>query len=331
MARRLGAGERFRIEALVGVGRSAAEIARWLGRSRSTVCREIARNGGRCGYRAEAAEQAATVRARRPRASKLTRDPGLASAVAEGLAQRWSPHAIAESLRDAGPGVCAETIYRACYDQSGRSGLAADSWKQLPRQRRKRKPKSRCEQAKRSALGDYRPLAERPVEVDDRGAPGHWEGDLIIGRNNRTAIATLVERASRHTVLVALPGGYDAKSTARAVTAALGRQPAAMVKTLTWDQGPEMAPWADIENALDIEVYFCEARSPWQRATNEQTNGIIRRWLPKSTDLDINPVRLAIIEDHLNTMPRKLHNWRTAQTIYDKPQTIYDKHCRDHQ
>ncbi len=321
MARSLDAGERFRIEAMVGLGHSAAEVARRLGRNRSTVCREIARNGGRCGYRAEAAQQAVTVRARRPRASKLACDPGLASAVAEGLARRWSPHAIVESLRDAGFGACAETIYRACYD---RSGLAADSWKLLPRQRRKRKPKNLCEQAKRSALGDYRCLGERPGEVEDRAEAGHWEGDLIISRNNRTAIVTLVERTSRHTLLVALPDGYDTNSTARAVTAALGRQPAAMVKTLTWDQGTEMARWADIKNALDIEVYFCEARSPWQRATNEQTNGLTRRWLPKSTDLDINPVRLAIIEDYLNTMPRKLHIWKPAQTTY------YEL-CCDHQ
>ncbi len=324
MARRLGADERFRIEAMVGVGCSVAEVARRLGRSRSAVWREVARNGGRCGYRAETAQRTAVVRARRPRASKLVADAGLASAVAEGLAQRWSPHAIAEGLRDAGPGVCAETIYRACYDRSGQSGLAADTWKLLPRQRRKRKPRSRCEQAKRSALGDYRRLAERPVEVEDRREAGHWEGDLIIGRDNRTAIATLVERASRHTVLVALPDGYDANNTARAVTAALGRQPSAMVKTLTWDHSTETARWADIENTLGIQVYFCEPRSPWQRATNEQTNGLIRRRLPKSTDLDVNPVHLAIIEDQLNTMPRKLHNWKPAQTAYDEL-------CRDHQ
>ncbi len=198
MARRLGAGERFRIEAMVGLGLSVAEVTRRLGRSRSAVWREVARN-------------------------------------------------------------------------------------------------------ERSVLGDYRCLTERPVEVDDRCEAGHWEGDLIIGRNNRTAIISLVERTSRHTLLVALPDGYDTNSTARAATAVLGRQPSAMVKTLTWDQGTEMAQWADIENALGIEVYFCEARSPWQRATNEQ----IRRWVLKSTDLDINPVRLAIIEDQPDTMPRK--------------------------
>ena len=129
-------------------------------------------------------------------------------------------------------------------------------------------------------------------------------------------MATLVERASRHTLVVPLPDGYSAPATARAVTAALARQPAHMVKTLTWDQGREMARWADIEKNLAITVYFCEPRSPWQRPTNEQTNGLLRRWLPKSTDLNIGPVRLAVIEDHLNTMPRKLHNWNSAQTAY---------------
>ena len=118
-------------------------------------------------------------------------------------------------------------------------------------------------------------------------------------------MATLVERASRHTLVVPLPGGYSAPATARAVTAALARQPSHMVKTLTWDQGREMARWADIEKNLAIEVYFCEPRSPWQRPANEQTNGLLRRWLPKSTDLNIGPVRLAVIEDHLNTMPRR--------------------------
>ena len=212
--------------------------------------------------------------------------------------------------------MCAETIYRACYSSSGNSGLKPGSWNKLPRQRRRRKPRGRSEQAKRSALGEFRPLAERPAKADTRAEPGHWEGDLIIGKANRTAVATLVERTSRHTLVVPLPGGYSAPATARAVTAALARQPSHMVKTLTWDQGREMARWADIEKNLAIEVYFCEPRSPWQRPTNEQTNGLLRRWLPKSTDLNIGPVRLAIIEDHLNTMPRRIHNWNSAQTAY---------------
>ena len=304
-------------------GLGAFEIAGLVGRHRSTVLRELARNGGSEAYRAEAAHKAAGERARRPRVAKLACDAELASAVAERLDQRWSPHAISADLRSQGMGVCAETIYRACYDHTGRNGLKPGSWKKLPRQRRRRKPRGRCEQAKRSAMGHFRPIADRPAAADTRAEPGHWEGDLVIGRANRSAVATLVERASRHTLVVALPGGYDAQSTAMAVTRALARQPAHMAKTLTWDQGREMARWAHIEKALAIEVYFCEPRSPWQRPTNEQTNGLLRRWLPKSTDLDIGPVRLAVIEDNLNTMPRKLHNWNSAQTVYDDL-------CRNH-
>ena len=180
---------------------------------------------------------------------------------------------------------------------------------------RRRKPQGRHAQ-KRSPLGDFRPIADRPAAAEARSEAGHWEGDLIIGASNRSAVATLTERLSRLTLTVGLPDGYDAERTAAAVTAALGRQPAHLVKTLTWDQGREMARWADIETALGVEVYFCEPRSPWQRGTNEQTNGLLRRWLPKSTDLNIGQVRLAVIEDNLNTMPRKLHDWDSAHSAY---------------
>ncbi len=139
---------------------------------------------------------------------------------------------------------------------------------------------------------------------------------MIIGRANRSAVATLVERTSRQTLTVALPHGYDAPNTAAAVTAALARQPRHLVKTLTWDQGREMARWSDIEAALGIEVYFCDPHSPWQQPANEQTNGLLRRWLPKGTDLNVGTVQLAIIEDHLNTMPRKLHHWDSAHSVY---------------
>ena len=189
MAQRLCAGERARIETMVGMGVGTAEMARRLGRSRSAVWRELRRNGGGSVYRADAAQAVADVRALRPRPSKLATDPVLADAVAELLALRWSPHAISESLRKQGLRVCAETIYRACYDPSGRSGLAADSWKLLVRRRRRRKPRSRCEQAKRSVLGDFRPIAQRPAIVDTRAEAGHWEGDLIIGANNQSAVA----------------------------------------------------------------------------------------------------------------------------------------------
>ena len=323
MARRLCLDERARIEAMAGAGFGAGEMAQQLGRHRSSVQREVARGGGPQRYRAVGAQQSADTGAARPKAPKLACDPVLGAAVAERLGQRWSPHAISADLRARGLGVCAETIYRGCYANSAETGLEPRSWSKLPRQRRRRKPRSRCERAKRSALGEYRPIADRPAEADNRSEPGHWEGDLIIGRKNRSAVATLVERASRHTLVVPLAGGHDAQSTARAVAAALARQPAGMVKTLTWDQGTEMARWADIEKTLDAKVYFCEPRSPWQRPTNEQTNGLLRRWLPKSTDLNIGPVRLAIIEDNLNTMPRRTHNWNTAQNIYNDL-------CRNH-
>ena len=235
MAGRLCFEERVRIEEMVGAGLSCGEAAVVLGRHPTTVQREVARYGGRGAYRAGAAQLAADGRAVRPRACKLAADAGLARAVAEGLAQRWSPHAVSADLRDRGLWVCAETIYRACYSNDSRSGLARGSWAKLPRRRRRRRPRGRLEQARRSALGRYRPLADRPAEADSRKEPGHWEGDLVVGRANQTAVATLVERASRHTLVVGLPGGYDAHNTAQAVTAALARQPPHMVKTLTWD------------------------------------------------------------------------------------------------
>ena len=265
MARRLCFEERVRIEAMAQAGVGAAEAARRLGRHPVTVQRELGRNKGPGGYGAEAAQAGSCARAARPKAPELARDAELAAAVCERLAQRWPPPPISADLGALGLRVCAETIYRACYDRTGRRGLAERSWTHLPRQHRRRKPRGRTEQAKRSALGEFRPLAERPAEADTRAEPGHWEGDLIIAKANRTAVATLVERTSRHTLVVPLPDGYSAPATARAVTAALARQPSHMVKTLTWDQGREMARWAHIEKNLAIEVYFCEPRSPWQQ------------------------------------------------------------------
>ena len=247
---------------------------------------------------------------------KLARDPVLAAAVNERLRLRWSPHAAAADLREAGMSVCAETIYRACYANDARSGLAAGTWAKLPRRARRRRPRSVAQAQKPSPLGEYRPIADRPDDVEDRAEPGHWEGDLIVGKANLTAAVTLAERTSRYTVTAALPDGYGAPAVAAAVTAALGRQPGALVRSLTWDQGREMARWADIEAALGIEVFFCEPRSPWQRPTNEQTNALLRRWLPKGTSLDVGQLRLSVIEDNLNHMPRRLHDWQSAADIY---------------
>ena len=238
----------------------------------------------------------------------------LAAAVNERLKLRWSPHAAAADLREAGMSVCAETIYRACYANDARSGLPAGTWAKLPRRARRRRPRSVAQAQKPSPLGEYRPTADRPADVEDRTEPGHCEGDLIVGKANLTAAVTLAERTSRYTVTAALPDGYGAPQAAAAAAAALGRQPAALVRSLTWDQGREMARWADVEAALGIEVFFCEPRSPWQRPTNEHTNALMRRWLPKGTSLDIGQLRLSVIEDNLNHMPRRLHHWHISRT-----------------
>ena len=311
MAQRLSCDERGWIEAMRAAGVSVEETARRLGRHRSTVYRELDRNSRHGRYGAQAAQ----ARAVRPKTPKLAADPGLAAAVAQRLSMGWSPHAVCADLRVEGRAVCAETIYAACYDHSGSRGLPEGSWRCLPRRCRKRKQRGRHAR-KPSPLGDFRPIAQRSAAVEYRSEAGHWEGDLIIGANNRSAVATLLERFSRQTLAVSLPDGYDAQSTAAAVSAALRRQPRHLVKTLTWDQGREMARWQDIEAATGAEVYFCEPRSPWQRPTNEQTNGLLRRWLPKGTNLNIGQVRLALIQDSINMMPRKLHDWNSALSVY---------------
>ena len=224
------------------------------------------------------------------------------------MTRRWSPQAISADMAAQGQRVCADTIWRAAY--SG-CGLGAEAWKDLLRGRRRRRPRSRHSD-KAGPLGEYGPLSERPAAVEDRSEPGHREGDLIIAAANRSAAATLVERVSRHTLVVALPHGYTAPDVAAAVTAALARQSAHLVRSLTWDQGRELARWADIETALGIEVFFCEPHSPSQRGTN----GLGRRWLPNRTPPGLSPLRLSIIEDNPDWMPRRLHNWQSAADIY---------------
>ena len=317
MAARLSLDERVFIESSLGAGRSVADAAARLGRDRSTVHRELARCGGRAGYDARAGRTRGRARGRdeseRPSWRAIRCWP-LRSMSA--LKLRWSPHAAAADLREAGMSVCAETIYRACYANDARSGLPAGSWAKLPRRCRRRRPRSVAQAQKPSPLGQYRPIADRPADVEDRTEPGHWDRDLIVGKANLTAAVTLAERTSRYAVTAALPDGYSAPQVAAAVTAALGRQPAALVRTLTWDQGRETARRADIEAALGIEVFFCEPRSPWQRPTNEHTNALLRRWLPKGTSLDIAQLRLSVIDDKLNHMPRRLHHWASAHDIY---------------
>ena len=210
MAQRLSCDERAWIEAMRAAGVSVEETARRLGRHRSTVYRELDRDSRHGRYGAQVAQAAAQARAVRPKTPKLAADRGLAAAVAQRLSMGWSPHAVCADLRVEGRAVCAETIYAACYDHSGSRGLPEGSWWCLPRRCRKRKQRGRHAR-KPSPLGDFRPIAQRSAAVEDRSEAGHWEGDLIIGANNRSAVATLVERFSRQTLAVSRPDGYDAQ------------------------------------------------------------------------------------------------------------------------
>ena len=213
--------------------------------------------------------------------------------------------------------MCAETIYRAVY--AGRSGpLSIDACRRLVSKRRARRPRQPKTVAKRNVLGPIRPLSTRPVAAALR-RPGHWEGDLIIGSKNRSAIVTLACRASRFTLLADLPEGHSAPEVTAALVEAFDRVPPHMRSTLTWDQGREMAAWADTEALIEgLTIYFCDPHSPWQRPTNENTNGILRRWLPKGTDLNLHSrADLDRIEHDINTMPRRLHYGKSAQNVFD--------------
>lgn len=316
---RLCLSEREEIRAGIEKGWSFRMISTGLGRCPSTVSREVASNGGRNRYRAVSADRAAEGRASRPKPFKLVADPVLAAAVTDLLVEKkYSPLTTARILADRGQRVSAETIYLACY-QSGR-GLGAEVWKSLPRRRQKRKHAGRkWGSASSDALGIHASIHERPDTVAARVEAGHLEGDLIIGASNRSAVATFVERVSRLTTLIALPNGYRADLVAEALTECLGEVPEPMRKSLTWDQGREMRKWKQIEEATGIPIYFCDIHSPWQKPTVENNNGILRRWLPKGTPLNVHTQNdLNKIAELINQMPRQIHGWRTAQQVYDE-------------
>lgn len=311
--------EREEIRAGIERGWSFRRIGGVLGRCPSTVAREVAANGGRDWYRAVSAQDAAVRRAARPKPFKLVVDPVLAGAVTEFLVnKKYSPLTTARILSGRGQRVSAETIYRACYQKD--RGLGSEVWKSLPRRRQKRKHAGRkWGFASSDALGIHVSIHDRPDTVITRTEAGHWEGDLIFGAANKSAVATFVERVSRCTSLVALPNGYRADLVAAALTDALNQIPEPMRKTLTWDQGREMRKWKEIEAATRTPIYFCDTHSPWQKPTVENNNGILRRWLPKSTPLDVyTQDDLNKIAELINQMPRQIHNWRTAQQVYDE-------------
>jgi IS30 family transposase len=291
-------------------GESMRSIARRLGRSPSTVSRELARNADRAGgYRATTAHARAYVRASRPKPAKLAVNGRLRRQVEEDLRRRYSPEQIVGRLRRQFPDdlemrVSAETIYQSLYVQS-RGALRRDLTRCLRTGRALRRPRRRPNQ-RRNQIPDMINIAERPAEADDRAVPGHWEGDLILGKNNLSAIGTLVERTTGYTMLVHLPDGYKAEQVRDALTEKIKTIPEILRASLTWDQGIEMRDWQQVSVAADIDVYFCDPHSPWQRATNENTNGLLRQYFPKGTDLTVHSATdLDWVATELNDRPRK--------------------------
>ncbi|WP_237682977.1 IS30 family transposase [Mycolicibacterium agri] len=340
---RLTLGERVVIDVGVRMGRSIRKIAEELGRAPSTVMREIERNafcygryrqryrfgapkkGGRDAkprYRAAGAQARAQQRARRPKPGKLAVNARLHDEVQTRLLEKYSPEQIARRLQldfpdDAEMRVSPETIYQSIYVQ-GRGSLRRELHQCLRTGRALRKPQRRADQ-RRGRIPDMVNISERPPEVEDRAVPGHWEGDLILGAGGKSAIGTLVERATRFVMLLHLPDDHGALAVQEAIVAKMAQLPATLRRTLTWDQGREMANHAAIAAATELDIYFCDPHSPWQRGSNENTNGLLRQYFAKGTDLSVFPADyLDYVAAQLNTRPRKTLGWKKPAEVLDE-------------
>jgi transposase, IS30 family len=320
--RYLSLGEREEIAVGVAAGQRLGQIAGRLGRPVSTVSREIARNGTGRGYRAVAAQAQAEFRARRPKAAKLAGNARLRGWVQDRLEEGWSPEQVSAVLRLQFPDepemrVSHETIYQSIYVQ-GRGALRRELAACLRTGRALRRPRRKAGE-RRGRIPDMVMISERPAEAADRAVPGHWEGDLIMGARNASAIGTLVERSTRFVLLLHLPAGHDAPQVAAAMTQAMGGLPEALRRSLTWDQGSEMGAHKQIAVATGLEIYFCDPHSPWQRGSNENTNGLLRQYFPKGSDLSVHPRgRLEAVAAQLNARPRKTLGWKTpAQALQE--------------
>ena len=307
--RALTLAEREEISRGVVTGLSLRSIAALLGRAPSTVSREIKRNGGwRC-YRANSADQAAWDRAHRPQACKLVQNRALARIVASKLQLQWAPRQIAGWLKRTYPDdenyqVSHETIYRTLFIQA-RGALKKELLQHLRKTRAMRRSRHHTQKtADHGRITDAVSIRERPAEVEDRAVPGHWEGDLLFGSNN-SQIATLVERQTRYVMLVRVKS-KDTKTVINALIKQAHKLPRELYKSLTWDRGKEMAAHKRFSLATDIKVYFCDPQSPWQRGSNENTNGLLRQYFPKGMDLsDIHQNRLNAVARRLNERPRE--------------------------
>jgi IS30 family transposase len=319
---RLSFRDRCRIEAMREAGWSQAAIARKLERHPSTISRELRRNRtvrSGAGYGAGNAQSRADARARRPKAGKLATHPRLRQEVQDRLNDDHSPEQIARRLRQDFPDepemwVSHETIYQSLYVQS-RGGLKRELTRHLRTGRVIRKPRrvSRVREQRKERFAGMVMISDRPAEVEDRAVPGHWEGDLILGSTESgSAVGTLVERATRFVMLLHLPGGHTADIVQEAMVAKMATLPEQLRRSLTWDQGSEMANHVQIAEATGLAIYFCDPHSPWQRGSNENTNGLLRQYLPKGQDLSFYGTgMLDQIATQLNGRPRKTLHWRT--------------------
>ena len=307
--------ERLTIADRLRLGDGVRAIAGLLNRSPATVSREIRLNTNpRTGrYEPYRAQQTGADRLKRPRPSKTRPGTPLWAAILEGLRKRWSPEQISAKLREAYPhnenmNACAETIYQAIYVQ-GKGELKAELKRAVRQGRVRRKPRN-ANGRKPRFREPMVMTGERPAQVEDRAIPGHWEGDLILGAGNKSAVGTLVERSTRFVILLHLPGRHDAETVQDAITRKMRTLPKTLRNTPTWDQGAELALHKRVAMALDMRVYFCDPHSPWQRGTNENTNGLLRQYLPKGSDLSrYSEAQLDAIAAELNDRPRKTLDW----------------------
>ena len=301
--------EREEISRGVVAGRSIRSIASALGRAPSTVSRELRRNGGRHCYRANTADKAAWDRAHRPKPCKLAQNPVLARLVAEKLQLQWAPRQIAGWLKRMHPGnealqVSHETIYKTLFIQA-RGALKKELLQHLRKTRAMRRSRHHTQKTDdHGRITNAVSIRERPAEAEDRAVPGHWEGDLLFGSNN-SQIATLVERHTRYVLLVRVPS-KDTKTVINALIKQARKLPRELYKSLTWDRGKEMADHQRFSLATDIQVYFCDPQHPWQRGSNENTNGLLRQYFPKGMDLSyVHQNRLNAVARRLNERPRE--------------------------
>jgi IS30 family transposase len=311
---RLTFENRLEIEFGLGRGESFAEIGRRVRRNRSSVCREVNANGGPGRYHPLRAHRRAWDRCRRPKRTKLAGNGELCDRVIEDLQLLWSPEQIARRLREDHPDrpemwVSHETIYKSLYVQ-GRGELRRELARCLRSGRAQRRTQGRSDL--RGRIPGMVMISERPAEVEDRAVPGHWEGDLIIGKNSKSAIGTLVERSTRFVILLHLPGDHGAETVRVAMTEAITRLPETLWRSITWDQGKEMSQHLKFTVETGIPIYFCDPHSPWQRGSNENTNGLLRQYFPKGVDLSrFDPAALQAAADSLNGRPRKTLGWKT--------------------